>query len=472
MSSLGASLPALIWVLWVSAHIAGVLTVGVVLFRGRTPQGTVAWILSLLVLPMVAVPAYWLFGRLFFEGYRAARRKPRRSKHGAITPPERLTGLPQTIGNSVEVLEDGEETFSSMFEGLARARHSIVVQFYIIREDRMGRALQNALLDARRRGVRVYLLMDWVGCQRLPRSFDRTLRAEGVQVERFRSSWGRIFRFQLKFRNHRKILVVDGEVGWLGGLNLGDEYRGLGHDGRAWRDTHLRVRGPAAQDLQQVFQEDWYWATGAEPEGLSWPPRSGPHPPHSGMAAATEGEGLAVTVVPSGPADRVSVASLTMLDAIHSAKSRLWITTAYFVPDAPLMAALQLAALRGVDVRILVPERGDLPYMDQLSFAFFGDLLRVGVKVYRYSRGILHAKTTLVDDSLGIVGTANLDPRSLYLNFEVTALLHGQPAVQMLARLMENDLLHAAPLFEEDVVSRPFLRRLQTRVLYLLAPAL
>jgi cardiolipin synthase A/B len=361
--------------------------------------------------------------------------------------------------------------------------------------------------------------MDWVGCQGLPRAFDRELRAGGVEVQRFRSSWGRIFRFQLKFRNHRKIMVVDGLEGWIGGLNVGDEYRGWGRgsrieeegpdDGHAgggartvepgrasrasrssrvrrpWRDTHLYLRGPAAQDLQQTFVGDWFWATGTEPDGLVW----GAGDPAGGSAtypAAADGlaaeaaeaakadvfTGVAVTVVPAGPADRVSATSLTLLDAIHRARDRLWITTAYFVPDAPLVAALQLAALRGVDVRVLVPLRGDLGHMDRLSFAYFEDLLRVGVRIFRYANGVLHAKTAVIDDQLAWVGTANLDPRSLYLNFEVTALLHDAAVAAQLAGHMEDDLLRAVPLTAEDLGARSLSDRLLTRILYLMSPAL
>jgi cardiolipin synthase len=267
-------------------------------------------------------------------------------------------------------------------------------------------------------------------------------------------------------------MVVDGVEGWMGGLNVGDDYRGRGRDGRPWRDTHFHLRGPAARDLQHTFVGDWFWTTGTEPEGLRWgEPDDEPSvlPP---FGAEDQGEGASVTVVPSGPSDRISAASLTLLDAIHRARTRLWMTTAYFVPDAPLMAALQLAALRGVDVRILVPRRGDLAHMDRVSFAFFGDLLRVGVRIFRYTNGVLHAKTAVVDDALAVVGTANLDPRSLYLNFEVTMLLHSAEVTEELARQMEEDLSKASPLTAEDLEARSFFDRLRTRFLYLFSPAL
>jgi cardiolipin synthase len=461
-SSTQISIP---WLLLGVAYLAGIVTAGVALFRGRTPQGTVAWILALLLLPWLAVPAYWLFGRPFFHGYvRAQRRRGGVNARGRVRPSplSQVTGLPESRGNLVQILKDGEATFASLFSGLARARESIAVQFYIIRDDALGRAFRDALLAAAARGVQVYLLMDWVGSQSLPWKFDRELRAGGVRVQRFRSSWGRIFRFQFKFRNHRKITVVDGVDGWVGGLNMGDEYRGQGRDGRPWRDTHAYLAGPAARDLQTIFTDDWFWATGAQPEGLAW----------SAFESASEEKGTGVTVVPSEPSDGIPVGSLLILDIIHSARKRLWITTAYFVPNATLVAALQLAALQGVDVRILVPARGDIAYMDWVSFAYFEGLLRAGVRIFRYTQGVLHAKTAIVDDHLGVIGTANLDPRSLDLNFEVTVLLRGEEVVRVLEKQMEADLVHALPITLEDLARRSLLDRFLTRIFYLFSPAL
>jgi cardiolipin synthase A/B len=450
----------------IAAHVAGFLTMGVVLLRGRTPQGTVAWLLALLLIPWVAVPAYWLFGRPFFHGYVLLRRRNPSDMRASVSrfPITGITGFPETQGNLVQILKGGDATFASLFDGFARAQESIAVQFYIIRDDPLGRAFRDALLAAAGRGVRIYLLMDWVGSQRLPRRWDRDFRAAGIEVQRFRSSWGRIFRFQLKFRNHRKITVVDGMEGWLGGLNMGEEYRGRGRDRRPWRDTHACIQGPAVRDLQILFSEDWFWAAGVRPHGLRWPEIDAP--------GAAEREGTAVTIVPSHPSDGLPVGRLLFLDVMQSARERLWITTAYFVPDPTLTSALQLAALRGVDVRILVPARGDLRYMDSVSFAFFEPLLLAGVKIFRYQNGVLHAKTAVVDDELGLVGTANMDPRSLELNFEVTALLRSVSANRVLADHMEADLNLSTPLTLADLSARPLRDRILTRIFYLFSPAL
>jgi len=454
------------WLLLGLAHLTGLLTMGVVLLRGRTPQGTVAWLLALLLIPWLAVPAYWLFGRPFFQGYVLSRRRHPSDPRPSVShfPMTGVTGFPETEGNHVQILKDGAATFASLFDGFARAEESIAVQFYIIRDDPLGRAFRDALLAAAGRGVRVYLLMDWVGSQRLPRRWDRDLRAAGIQVQRFRSSWGRISRFQLKFRNHRKITVVDGREGWLGGLNMGDEYRGRGRDRRPWRDTHAYIQGPAARDLQTLFSEDWFWATGAPPDGLRWP--------EAGAPDAGDGAGTAVTIVPSHPADGLPAGRLLFLHIIQSARARLWITTAYFLPDPSLTSALQLAALRGVDVRILVPARGDLRYMDWVSFAFFEPLLLAGVKIFRFEEGVLHAKTAVIDDQLGLVGTANLDPRSLELNFEVTALLRSPALNRELRHHMEKDLTRSTPLTLGDLSARPLRERVLTRIFYLFTPAL
>ena len=334
----------------VLAQVLGFLSSLHALMTVRTAQGTIAWMVSLNALPIVAVPAYWVFGRSRFAGYVIKRQSrdvladPQSRAVAAQLAPlvpafagipgsalagQRLAKLPYLGGNEVELLVDGEATFRSLFAGIAAARRDVLVQFYIVRDDRLGRELRDLLVAKARAGVTVRFLYDELGSIDLPRRYREQLAAAGVRIERFGSTRGWGNRLQLNFRNHRKIVVADGVEGWVGGLNVGDEYLGRDPKVGPWRDTHLRVAGPAALGLQLSFVEDWNWATGellfAE---LEWP-------------AEPRGD-TAVLVLPSGPADRLETASLMYQQAIHGALRRIWIATPYFVPDGAVLGSLTL----------------------------------------------------------------------------------------------------------------------------------
>lgn len=462
------------------AHAAGFLSSLDALMSTRTAPGAVAWIVSLNTVPYVAVPAYWVFGRTKFQGYVIGRRHgesiltdtlqeqmslvhpyrvmlPPGERHvGAI---ERLAKMPMVGANDVELLVDGEATFRSLLEGIDAAEGYILVQFYIVRDDRIGRELKALLERKARSGVAVYFLYDEIGSYRLPGRFIDELAAAGVHVRRFHSTRGTGNRFQLNFRNHRKIVITDGRFGWLGGLNVGDEY--LGRDPRIgpWRDTHLKIEGPATLCLQLSFIEDWQWATG-EILALPW------HP------APVYVRNVPVLVLPSGPADRFETASLMMQHAIHSARQRLWISSPYFVPDEGVIGALKLAALRGVDVRILIPERPDNLLAYFAAYAFIGPLLEAGVGVHRYQAGFLHSKTILIDDLASAVGTVNLDNRSFRLNFEVTAWVMDPAFASHMETVFHADFSNSRAMTLADVYDRPLWFRAASRAAYLTAPVL
>ncbi|MGM0639109.1 MAG: phospholipase D-like domain-containing protein, partial [Pseudomonadota bacterium] len=337
-------------------YVLGIVSALLALLSSRTSQGAIAWILSLITLPYLAVPAYWIFGRPRFYGYVSARgerdtvlRRVLARYRDQVEPfqadasdpdvraVEQLAQMPLTRGNRAELLIDGEATFESLFDGIARAKEYVLIQFFIVRNDALGIELQRRLQQVAERGVRVYFLYDEMGSHKLNEGYLRDLANSGVEVSAFRSSRGFRHRFQLNFRNHRKVLVVDGREGWVGGFNVGVEYLGQGRHG-PWRDTHLKLIGPSALGLQEAFWEDWHWATG-EVINLTWTPQT------------TCEECQRVVIVPSGPADRQDTASLLVQHAIHSARERLWVTSPYFVPDQGVQDALRLASMRGVDVR-------------------------------------------------------------------------------------------------------------------------
>ncbi|MCJ7815722.1 MAG: cardiolipin synthase, partial [Xanthomonadales bacterium] len=323
----------------------------------------------------------------------------------------------------------------------------------------LGRRMQQAMIECARSGVRVYVLYDAVGSAGLPAAYFETLREANIEVSSFNSTQGAKNSFQINFRNHRKIVVVDGHSGWLGGLNVGDEYLGLDPDFTPYRDTHLRLDGPVVIQLQGVFTQDWYWATRQLPE-LNWQPRSVPN------------SDVAALIVPSAPTQQLETAGLLFVTALNSAKERFWITAPYFVPDEAVMKALQLAALRGVDVRIIVPGKGDNQLVFLAGYYYIRQLRGLGIRFYEYAPGFLHEKVGLVDDSTSWVGTANFDNRSFRLNFEVTALIEDADFAAQMQTMFEADFAHSTPLVPEELDQRSFWWRLSVSVARLASPVL
>ncbi|MGJ7462545.1 cardiolipin synthase [Halomonas sp. MA07-2] len=462
------------------AHLVGLASSLDAMMSSRTSQGAVAWIVSLNTLPYVAVPAYWVFGRARFQGYVSARRDEDSAlgqaladklaelrAHGVsaahadkhLVGVEQLAKLPFLGGNRVELLIDGEQTFESLFAGIEAAERYLLVQFYIVRADEVGLALQARLIEKARAGVEVFFLYDEIGSYALPGPYLQALEEAGIRVHRFHSTRGPGNRFQLNFRNHRKIVVADGERAWVGGLNVGNEYL-HGHPRIGpWRDTHLLIEGPAALALQLVFLEDWHWATEELPE-LPWSPVVPSH------------HGTPVLILPTGPADRFETASMMIQQAIHASHERIWISSPYFVPDEGVLSMLKLAALSGVDVRVLIPERPDNPLTYFAAYAFLDSLLEAGVKVYRYEEGFLHGKAFLVDDIGAAVGTVNLDNRSFRLNFEVTALVMDPSFAEEVESMFEADFARARQMQLEEIGGQPLWHRVAARAAYLFAPVL
>ena len=254
-----------------------------------------------------------------------------------------LSGTVFTGGNSAELLVNGKSTFTAIFDAIERARDYVLVEFFIINNDQLGQELKRRLINCCRSGVRVYLLYDSIGSYSLPLGYRQDLIANGVRIRAFGSPGRFKNRFQLNFRNHRKIVVMDGKIAYVGGHNVGDEYLGEHQKFGAWRDTHVKIEGPAVQFIQFCFVEDWYWATKGIPE-LNWEP-----------CGAENGRQDAL-VIASGPADRLETCGLMFVQAINQARKRIWIASPYFVPDLQILSALKLAALRCVDVRILLPD--------------------------------------------------------------------------------------------------------------------
>ena len=469
------------WTVIAILQVLGLVTAVHAVMSVRTPQGTIAWVAALVTIAPVSVPAYWVFGRNKFKGYVLAREQDlgnldniiRAANAGisgeisvspastaALRGAERMARLPVTRGNDAELLIDGEATFRSIFEGIEQAQDYVLVQFYIVKDDELGRELKARMIEREEAGVRVFFLYDEIGSLGLPDSYTRELRDAGVHVSPFHSRKGYGNRFQLNFRNHRKTVVTDGKVAWIGGHNVGDEYMGRDPKFGAWRDTHVRINGPAVLGAQLAFIEDWRWATDETPEGLRWVPH-----------ISEAGESYAL-VIASGPADRVETASLMFTQAINQANSRIWIASPYFVPDDATTQALQLAAMRGVDVRILIPEKTDSMLVTLAAYSYFDDIKDVGVKVYRYTDGFLHGKYTLIDERVSLIGTANFDNRSFRLNFEITAAVIDPNFAAEVEQMFDADFARSRLMEVGEYDEKPAWFRLAVRISRLAAPVL
>jgi len=458
----------------VVAEILGILLAIHAVMQPRSSQGTIAWFIALIALPVVTVPFYAVFGRTRFLGYTealreaaagvgdrasawfaqmnamAAKSQPGLEAIEALT--RELTNIPFLRANHAELLVDGAKTYDSMICAIESAQSYVLVQFYIVRDDAVGRRLRDALVAKVRSGVPAFFLYDEIGCIKLPDAYLDVMRKEGIEVSGFKTTKGRSNRFQINFRNHRKLLVVDGRTGFIGGINLGEEYL-------VYRDTHLRIDGPAAQHIQLSFLKDWYWATGQIIPGSS-------------LIMPSDTSDQAVAIINTGPADNQANCSILFSSLISNARTRLWITSPYFVPNDAIVVALQAAALRGVDVRIILPDHADQVLVELASFTYYGDMLNNGVHLYRYQDHFMHQKVILVDDCVAGIGTVNLDNRSLYLNFEATALIADHAFVKQVETMLMDDLDNSLAVKSEHFDNKPLPFRVASRIARLASPLL
>lgn len=476
-----AQLSPLFAVLVTVLHLTGLAMAVVPLLNARTPQGAIAWSLFLVMFPLLGLPLYFVFGERKFVGYVRARRAGRQPLQGLaqsvaarhlpalkadfggqekdLSVFEGLAAMPFTSGNRGRLLIDGEATFEAIFAGIEAAQEYLLVQFYIVHDDEIGRELQARLIARARSGVRIHFMYDAIGCFDLPEAWLTRLREAGIAVQAFHGRTRRHpHRYQLNFRNHRKIVVADGLIAWVGGHNVGDEYLGRDPKLSPWRDTHVEIRGPAVLGIQLAFLEDWNAMTGEIPQ-LAW-------------EVAPQPENQRVLVLPSGPADALETCGLMFAEIIHMARKRLWIVSPYFVPDDTIVSALQLAALRGVDVRLMIPEKADHRLVHMAGFAYLEETLPVGIRIFRYQNGFLHQKVFLMDDTLAGVGTANLDNRSFRLNFEIFLLFADRDFVRDTQFMLEADFRQCRELHMHEVERLPRIFHLGARVARLFAPVL
>ncbi|SFU49928.1 cardiolipin synthase [Polaromonas sp. YR568] len=467
-----------------SIYIA-VLSIWIVMQK-RAPVSTMSWILSLALLPFAGFVIYYFLGPQRLKKQRLKRLRSRAGerasddlallREAAQRAPEALRqmaalgtaacGLPVSSATAVELLSGGARTFDSIFEAIRGARDHIHLEYYIFEPDQIGTALRDLLVQKAGEGVSVRLLVDAIGSQRLGSRFLAPLEDAGGHVAFFHDTRiGRRLRPVTNYRTHRKIVVCDGAIGFTGGVNITDE-EDMRTRKDAYHDVHLRIEGSAVRWLQTTFLEDWAYTTGEYPSDKN---RALPHLLPQLLPDAEAGD-IPVQIITSGPDTTLEPIHRMHVAAINASCQRAWLTTPYFVPGEPALMALTSAALRGVDVRLLVPRRSDSLIVSAAARSYYDELIDAGVKVWEYKARMLHSKTLVVDDNCAMAGTANFDNRSFRLNFEVMAVVYGPALTGPLAAQFETDLRSAAPVRAH----RPqrFLMRLADATARLFSPLL
>ena len=481
------------------------VAVTIVLER-RRPTATIAWILSLVLLPGLGLLAYVFIGR---RKARVSRRRARRQRELARESTETLARLehspaelePRAAGlvrlalqrgaapvrraEAVDILPHPAEVFAAIEAAIQAARYRIHLEFYIWRDDDTGRKLIELLSERAAAGVEVRLLYDEIGSISTPRRHFAPLREAGGSVAAFAPLRLRLRlpRGRIDFRNHRKVVCIDGEVGFVGGINVGNEYRGVTAHGRVWNDLFVRIRGDAILGLEAMFLDDWASATREQVALASGLPASSSIQAARSTLAERRSNtgGPLVQIVPSGPniapsgrEHNASVIAETFLAAIGTSMERVWVVTPYFIPDAALNSTLQTAALRGVDVKIIVPNLSDndLRFVALAARSYYDDLLEAGCKIYEYAPGMNHAKYMIIDDTVAVIGSANMDVRSLYLNYEVTAIVYDDDVTAELAEAFREDLADTETVGVEQRREVPLGERFAEGLVRLLSPLL
>jgi cardiolipin synthase len=470
----------------VAGYLLAFITMLRIVLQRREPTATLAWVLGIILLPYLGVLMYILVGRrrlnrqLRRRRVRAAVLEPHLERLGEgvadllvpsapdylskpkerelITLSNRIGLRYPTCGNGVTMLV-ANQAYEALEHAISEARDHVHLLYYIFQPDSTGKRFRDLLEHKVRQGVTVRLLVDGVGSFgvstfMIPLTQAGGQYAEFLPVGQFSRHW------HPNLRNHRKVAVIDGKVGLTGGVNIGDEYTGRKRKVGPWRDAHLRIQGPAVNHLQEVFAEDWFFATGEDLISEHWYPEQQP-----------AGDQM-VQIIASGPDTETHPIQRIFFTAVTSAEEKVYLTTPYFVPDQAMLVALETAALRGVDVRLLLPFRSDMKLVLHAGRSYYGQLLASGVQIYEYMPGILHAKTMVVDERWATVGSANMDVRSFQLNFEVNAVIYGPELAREMAEVFHRDLQSAKQITLEDLEQKGLGSRVAESLARVLSPVL
>ena len=433
-----------------------VFMVMLVIQQRGDPMKTIAWLLVVIFLPLIGIAFYFFFGKNYRKEKIFSRKELADSKQikllAKYQPGEKLDAnfiFDETIAskthimkmlynsdkvlltahNRVKILVNGKVTFEHIIMELEKAKHHIHLEYYIIDDDRIGNEVRNILIRKAKEGLEVRVIYDDVGCWSLKDQFIRSLKNAGVHIFPFMPVRFPFFTNKINYRNHRKIIVIDGKVGFVGGLNIADRYISGSEELGPWRDTHLKIEGEAVYSLQSVFLLDWYFVS-----------KRNLHDQDRYFPPVEVVDRHLIQIVTSGPDSDWASIMQTFFTAIATAKSYIYISTPYFLPNESILTALRTASLSGVDVRMLLPEQGDAKLVHWSSFSYISQLLDAGVKVYLYRKGFTHSKLMMVDDVFCSIGTANMDIRSFDQNFEINALIYDNRITIAMRNIFMNDI--------------------------------
>jgi len=451
----------------------------VIVLQRRSAAATLAWLLALVFLPVIGLIIYRLIGPLRLERKKLKRSISRQAvrevlaAHVALAAEhdeehQQLARVGMGLGEAsplraedVDLYFDGDAAYKAILDAVRGAKHHIHIEYYIWEPDTIGTELRDALIERAKAGVQVRMLVDGTGSNNLKKAWFAPLHEAKCEVALFNPIRLRSLRVRRPdFRTHRKIVVCDGTIGFTGGMNITD-FHSESRSKEFWRDTHMRVTGPAVWALQRLFTEDWSFAAGqlCPIDEVTFP------------QPTTEGEHL-VQILGSGPDSSAFAIHKAFFTAINQCTDRLWLTTPYFVPDESLLMAIVSAALRDVDVRLIVPKKGDSRLVDLAARSYFPELLEAGVRIYEYETRFIHAKTMVCDGDVAVVGTANLDNRSFRLNFEVAAIVFGERANRTLAGAFTRDLHDSREVTRFDLSKLSLARRFGEASARLMSPLL
>ncbi len=459
----------------------------IIFLERRNASSTWAWLMVLFFIPVLGFILYLIFGRRLSKDKiftwdtkvklgvkREVKSQIEAIKSGRLSfkQPELFQYVDlyylhlvnddaiYTQENKVDVFTDGHDKFTALMKDLKSAKDHIHLLYYIMRDDHLGKAIADVLIEKAKQGVEVRVLYDDMGSRKLRRRSIRRLKNAGVKVESFFPP--KILKVNLKinFRNHRKLAIIDGKIGYIGGFNIGDEYLGKDNKFGYWRDTHLRIYGDAVRHMQTRFILDWNQASRHH---ILYDDR---------LYVGAKGGDVGVQIVSSGPDSNWEQIKYGYIKMIMSAKEYVYIQTPYFIPDESLMDALRIAALSGVKVKMMIPNKPDHPFVYWATLSYIGDLLAAGAEAYVYENGFLHAKTIVVDGNISSVGTANIDVRSFRLNFEVNAFLYDKEIAQTLVEAFRNDMKYSTQLTKEMYDRRSLWIRFKESISRLLSPIL
>lgn len=458
-----------------SVTILGVILV--IITENRNPLKTLPWIIVLIFAPVIGLLFYFFFGQNLSKQRIISRRTRKRIAMHLVEAedPER-PGIPEewkplarllksTIhavplyGSRITPYTDGESKMEALLDDIAHARNHIHLQYYIFCNDETGCRLRDALIARAREGVRVRILYDDVGCSGVKKAFFESLRHEGIEVHAFLHVRFPRFTSKINYRNHRKIAVIDGRVGFIGGMNIADRYvHGPGWG--IWRDTHFRIEGNGVAGLQASFLSDWSATTKQRIAGPEYYP------------TARHYTADVMQIVPSGPFGKWRTLLQGDSYAISKARRRIWIQTPYYLPSDVLNSALQTAALAGIDVRLMLPARSDSRIVDLASHSFLDDMMKAGVRILFYKPGFLHSKLLIIDDNLTVIGSANMDFRSFEHNFEINAFVYDAQFTARMSAIFEDDATRSHVLTPAEWFNRPRPRRWAESLMRVFSPLL